>query len=209
MLAWPNTRCWFLTAHPFSATVHPLHFSTIMDQMLTGKSFAHFLLFFVEIICVIEKIFAFFFVISKMKTLVVEKCSKINRMFSVSVNREIFSSKYFDNNFLPLKKLIFLKKNPKFSHFLKFYDVWQNFLNTLLTNFYHFSFRYFDPSRSLCRSQSLTPIQSRQKFHQLASKMPTAPKRPCLVVKSEQMHKSDTESNTKSYNDQKWVLNVC
>ncbi|XP_055306003.1 protein phosphatase 1 regulatory subunit 3B [Sitodiplosis mosellana] len=63
--------------------------------------------------------------------------------------------------------------------------------------------RYFDPSRSLCRSQSLTPIQSRQKFHQLASKMPTVPKRPCLVVKSEQMHKSDTENETKPHNDNK------
>lgn len=64
--------------------------------------------------------------------------------------------------------------------------------------------RYFDPSRSLCRTQSLTPIQSRQKFHQLASKMPTAPKRPCLVVKHEQIRNSDsTDSKTTSSIDKK------
>lgn len=64
--------------------------------------------------------------------------------------------------------------------------------------------RYFDPSRSLCRTQSLTPIQSRHKFHQLASKMPTAPKRPCLVVKPEQIRNSDsTDSKTTSSIDKK------
>ncbi|XP_031631894.1 protein phosphatase 1 regulatory subunit 3B [Contarinia nasturtii] len=61
---------------------------------------------------------------------------------------------------------------------------------------------YFDPSRSLCRSQSLTPIQSRQKFHQLTSKMPTVPKRPCLVVKSEHLQNNTTENKITS-NDQK------
>lgn len=85
--------------------------------------------------------------------------------------------------------------------------------------------RYFDPSRSLCRTQSLTPIQSRQKFHQqLANKMPTAPKRPCLVVKPQQqleqqqlqqqqqlqIHSSDsTDSKITSSIDKKWVSAVC
>lgn len=36
--------------------------------------------------------------------------------------------------------------------------------------------------------------------------MPTFPKRPCLVVKNEQIDRSDTDCDTKSpANDQKWV----
>lgn len=45
--------------------------------------------------------------------------------------------------------------------------------------------RYFDPTRTFCRSQGLTPIQSRQKFHQAVLKMPSVPQRPILVVKND------------------------
>lgn len=66
--------------------------------------------------------------------------------------------------------------------------------------------RYFDPAKTLCRSQSLTPLQSRQRFHQIAIKMPTVPKRPCLVTKTEQIN-TDNSTETQTENDQKYVLN--
>lgn len=59
--------------------------------------------------------------------------------------------------------------------------------------------RYFDPSRSLCRTQSLTPIQCRQRFQKVASQMPSKPKRPCLVVKNIQ----PTEKQTAFTDNQK------
>lgn len=77
---------------------------------------------------------------------------------------------------------LFIQSVHSFSSFIHL------FIDLFLFNFMLIFHRYFDPSRSLCRTQSLTPVQSRQKFHQLASKMPTAPKRPCLVVKQQQQY---------------------
>lgn len=61
--------------------------------------------------------------------------------------------------------------------------------------------RYLDATRSFCRPQGLTPIQSRQKFHQAVLKMPHVPKRPILVVKNvtvattaDETNKSDDET---------------
>lgn len=39
-------------------------------------------------------------------------------------------------------------------------------------------------------------MQNRQRFHQIAIKMPTVPKRPCLVVKNEQINKTSDNDNS-------------
>lgn len=49
---------------------------------------------------------------------------------------------------------------------------------------YGLIYRYLDATRTFCRTQGLTPIQSRQKFHQAVLKMPSVPQRPILVVKN-------------------------